>query len=101
MTNNNTEKIKLIKKELQQIGEMRPGSLTQQKRKIKGEMMWPYWQLSYTQNMKSKTEYVRDEFVEKIKEEIVEYKKFKSLMEKWVELSVELSRERMKLQKKK
>lgn len=95
------EEIKIIKKELQQIGDMRPGSLTEQKRKIKGKMMWPYWQVSYTQNRKSKTEYVRDEFVEKIRDEIIQYKTFKALMEKWVELSIDLSKERMKLLKEK
>ena len=95
------EEIKLIKKELLQIGDMRPGSLTEQKRKIKGKMMWPYWQVSYTQNRKSKTEYVREEFVKKIRDEIYEYKEFKNLMERWVELSIDLSKERMKLQKEK
>ena len=91
-------RIKSIRTDLEQIGEMRPGSLTKQQHK-RGGKSWPYWQISYTQK-RSKTEYVRDEFVVQIKSEIAEYKKFKSLMEKWVELSIELSKEKLKIRKK-
>ena len=102
MTNKKVEalltKIKSIRAALDQIGEMRPGSLTQQFHK-RGGKRWPYWQISYTQK-RSKTEYIRDEFVEQIRSEIVEYKKFKSMTEKWIELSIELSKERLKIRKK-
>lgn len=91
-------RIKSIRTDLDQIGEMRPGSLTQQLHK-RGGKKWPYWQISYTQK-RSKTEYIRDEFVDQLKSEIAEYKKFKSLIEKWVELSIELSKEKLKIRKK-
>lgn len=102
MTNKKVEtllaRIKSIRADLEQIEEMRPGSLTQQYNQ-RGGKRWPYWQISYTQK-RSKTEYIRDEFVNQIKSEIAEYKKFKSLMEKWVELSIELSKEKIKIRKK-
>lgn len=102
MTNKKVEtlltKIKSIKRDLEQIGEMRPGSLTKQFNK-RGGKSWPYWQISYT-HKRSKTEYVRDEFVNQIKSEIAEYKKFKSLMENWVKLSIDLSKEKIKIRKK-
>ena len=102
MTNKKVEtllaKINSIKSDLGRIAEMRPGSLTQQYHK-RGGKSWPYWQISYTQK-RSKTEYIRDEFVAQIKSEIAEYKKYKSLTEKWVELSIKLSKEKLKIQKK-
>lgn len=92
-------RIEAIKKDLNQIGNMRPGSVTKQFQK-RGDQKWPYWQISYTQNKRSKTEYLRDEFVEQIKNEVMEYKKFKTLIEKLVELNILLSKEKIKLLKK-
>ncbi len=91
-------KIEAIKKDLSQIGNIRPGSVTKQFHK-RGDKKWPYWQISYTQNKRSKTEYLRDEFVEQIKGEVAAYKKFRNLVEKLVELNVELSKERLKILK--
>lgn len=100
MTNKKVEtlltKIEGVKKDLNQIGDMRPGSVTKQFHK-RGDKKWPYWQISYTQNRRSKTEYLRDEFLEQIKKEVAEYKKFKTLVNKLVELNVALSKERIKL----
>jgi hypothetical protein len=102
MTNKKVEtiliKIKTIKSELIDLGDMRPGSVTKQFYK-RGDKKWPYWQISYTHNKKSKTEYLKDEFVEKIEAEVATYKKFKKLIEKLVELNVELSKERLKILK--
>jgi hypothetical protein len=90
-------KIEAIKNELQTIGKMRPGSLTKQFHK-RGDKKWPYWQLSYMHKGKSKTNYVQAKLVPIIKEEVKEYKRFKKLMEKWIELSIILSMENMKKQ---
>ena len=79
---------------------MRPGSVTKQFHK-RGDKKWPYWQISYTQNQRNKTEYLRDEFVEKIKTEVMTYKKFKKLVEKLVDLNVEISKERLNILKAK
>jgi hypothetical protein len=74
---------------------MRPGSLTKQFHK-RGAKRWPYWQISFMHKGKSRTNYVRDQYVGIMRAEIAEYKKFKSLMEKWVALSIALSVETMK-----
>lgn len=87
-----------IKKKLQEIGDMRPGSLTKQSYK-RGDSQWPYWQISYTHKKKSRTEYVRDEFVKNLKKEVAEYKKFKTLTTKWVDVAIILSKERIKMEK--
>jgi hypothetical protein len=91
-------KIDAIKIELQGIDKMRPGSLTKQFHK-RGTKKWPYWQVSFMHKGKSRTNYVKDEYVKIIKNEITEYKKFKKLMEKWITLSLALSVETMKIHK--
>jgi hypothetical protein len=54
------QKIEGIKKALLEIGPMRPGSLTRQYKDPK-QRTGAYWQISYTRQMKSRTEYVRKE----------------------------------------
>jgi len=83
--------IEKIKQELQTIQQMRPGSLTRQYHNPK-DKTGAYYQLSYTHKMKSRTEYVRSEFVPKIREEISEYKRFRALVNQWVELAIKLSK---------
>lgn len=80
-----------IKIQLVELGEMRPGSLTKQFRDPK-KRTGPFYQLSYTHKMKSRTEYVRPNFVEKIKLEIEAYKRFKKLVERWSDLALERSK---------
>jgi hypothetical protein len=102
MTNKKVEtilkKIEVLKADLVAIGDMRPGSVTKQFHK-RGDNQWPYWQISYTQNKRSKTEYLRDEFVGQVKSEVLNYKKFRILVDKLVALNVELSKERLKILK--
>ena len=83
--------IEKIKQELQSIQQMRPGSLTRQYRNPK-DKTGAYYQLSYTHKMKSRTEYVRPQFVAQIKEQISEYKRFRKLVDQWVELSIQHSK---------
>jgi hypothetical protein len=99
----NTEKILVrinqIKAELLEILEMRPGTLTEQYYK-RGSKKWPYWQLSYTHKKKSRTEYIRDDFVKQIKKEVQEYARFKQLTTDWVDLSIILSKLKLEAAKK-
>ena len=88
------KKIEEIKQALQTIQQMRPGSLTCQYHNPK-DKTGAYYQLSYTHKMKSRTEYVRSEFVPGIREEISEYKRFRVLVNQWVELAITLSKMQM------
>ena len=81
------KRIEQIKRELQTINEMRPGSLTCQYHNPK-EKKGAYYQLSYTHKMKSRTDYVRSEFVPQIREQIAEYKRFRMRVDEWVALSI-------------
>jgi len=87
--------IQTIKAQLQDVGDMRPGSLTEQYRNPQ-KRTGAFFQISYTHKMKSKTEYVRPEFVKMIRQQIRNYKEFKKLIEKWIELSIVHSQLSMK-----
>jgi hypothetical protein len=84
------KQIQKIKEELDRLGPMRPGSLTRQYKRPK-EKEGAYYQLSYTHKMRSRTEYVRPQFVEDIRGQVGVYRRFKKLVEKWVELAIEHS----------
>jgi len=88
------KRIEKIKRDLQKITEMRPGSLTRQYR-IPQDKVGPYYQLSYTHKMKSHTEYIRKEYVAAIRKHISHYKRFKRLVQQWVELAIEHSQVQM------
>ena len=84
-------RIDRIKKALLEIGAMRPGSLTRQY-KDPQKHTGAYWQISYTRQMKSRTEYVRQESVKEIRHQIATHKRFKRLVDEWIDLSIEHSR---------
>ncbi len=90
------KRIDKIKAELAAIDEMRPGSLTRQYKDPKNQT-GAYYQLSYTRQMKSRTEYVARECLPEVRRQITNYKRFKALTAQWVALSIEQSRLRMKL----
>jgi hypothetical protein len=93
-------RIARIKEELQTIGPMRPGSLTRQYRDPETRA-GAYWQISYTRQMKSRTEYVRREWVTEIRKQIAMHKRFKRLIDQWLDLSIQHSQLVMQIAKKK
>jgi hypothetical protein len=84
-----------IKAELAAIEAMRPGSLTRQYKDPKHQR-GAYYQISYTREMKSRTEYVPRHCLPQVRREIRQYKRFKALIDQWVTLSIEQSRCQMK-----
>jgi hypothetical protein len=90
------QRIGRIKEELQQIGPMRPGSLTRQY-KDRQHKAGGYWQISYTRRMKSRTEYVRAEWVAEIRRQIAAHKRFKRLVDQLIDLGIEHSRLTMQI----
>lgn len=87
-----------IKKEIFEIGDMRPGSLSRQMRKSK-EKYGSYWQISYTHLGKGRTGYIREENVKQVKAETANYKRFKKLVDRLIKLSIEKSHLKMELGK--
>ena len=91
-------RIDRIKEELKEIGPMRPGLLTRQY-KDRQNKTGAYWQISYTRQMKSRTEYVRKEWVTQIRKQVATHKRFKRLIDQWIDLSIEQSQLIMKNEK--
>ena len=89
-------RIDRIKRALREIGPMRPGSLTRQY-KDPQHHTGAYWQISYTRRMKSRTEYVRKEHVKEVRRQTVTHKRFKRLVDQWIDLSIEHSRLTMQI----
>ena len=89
-------RIERIKGALSHIGPMRPGSLTRQYKDRKNKT-GAYWQISYTRQMKSRTEYVRAEWVEAIRRQIATHKRFKRLIDQWIDLDIERSKLTMQI----
>ena len=94
------KKIARIKAALEAIGPMRPGSLTEQFKDRENEK-GAFWQISYTRQMQSRTEYIRQEWVKTTQRQIKEYKKFKRLIETWVALAIEHAKLTMKMENSK
>jgi hypothetical protein len=90
------KRIGKIKAELAAIGEMRPGSLTRQYKDPQSGS-GAYYQLSYTLDMKSRTDYIPRDGVKDVRRQVGNYKRFKSLSSEWVALSIERCRLMMKL----
>ena len=100
MTNKRLAQIEMhiekIKVELAKMGEMRPGPMTRQYKDPENQS-GPYYQLSYTFDMKSRTNYIRRECVSDIRRQIRNFKRFKKLGSEWIALSIDYSRCTMKL----
>ncbi len=91
-------RIARIKEELQTMEPMRPGSLTRQY-KDPANRVGGYWQISYTRQMKSRTDYVRREWVTAVRKQIATHKRFKRLIDQWVDLGIEHSQLNMRIAK--
>ena len=82
------KRITALKAQLAEIGPMRPGSLTRQFKDPKSQS-GPYYQLSYTRQMRSRTQYVPRDRLSEVSGEIRTYKRFRGLTDEWVKLGIE------------
>ena len=89
-------RIERIKAELAAIGDLRPGSLTKQYKDPESRS-GAYYQLSYTLDRHSRTEYIRREALADIRRRVMNYKRFKKLCAEWIALGIEHSKLTMKL----
>src|SRR5271169_5047857 len=88
-----------IKKELMGLGELRPGSLSQQynvcgkvscrcKDPKNPRRHGPYYQVSYGRKGKSSSAFVRPEDVAAVKKQLANYKKLMQLVNLWIDLGL-------------
>lgn len=93
--------IEKIKRELVQVGELRPGTLSEQYnvcgtpgcrcKASPPDRHGPYYQLSYTRKGKSRTRFVRRENLPAVKKLMTNYARFRSLIDRWVDLEIDRS----------
>ncbi len=88
------KKIAKLLEKIASVGPMRPGSISKQYRDRENRR-GAYYQLSYTHKMRSRTEHVWPEHVTALRKEVAEHKKFKRLAQEVVDLSIELSKEKI------
>ena len=88
-----------IKREIQALGPMHPGSVSRQYQVCgkpgckcmdadNPQKHGPYHKLAYVHRGRPVCRFVRPECVEGLNARLAEYKKFRSLMDRWVELSI-------------
>ena len=98
------QRIVEIKAELGALGPMHPGSISEQynicgtpgckcKDAKSPKKHGPYYQLSYTWRGRSSTKFVRPDQLAGMREKVERYKRFRELMNEWVDL--EVARERL------
>ena len=90
-----------IKRQLGQLDELRPGTLSEQYnvcgtpgcrcKASPPQKHGPYHQLSLTRRGKSKTRFVRRDEVATIKNQLQNYATLRELVERWIDLATELS----------
>lgn len=96
-------RIEAIKRCLTKLGPMHPGSLSEQynvcgkprcrcKDLKKPRRHGPYYQLSFTWRGKSSSRFVRSERVTEIRHRVENYKRFRELVNEWVDLAVDQER---------
>ena len=103
---NAEQRIQQIKAELTALGEMRPGSLSQQYN-VCGKPGWrckdtqnpqrqgPYYQLSWVHAGKSTTQFIRQPFLREVRAQIATYTKFRKLIDEWVKLALRLAQAKL------
>ena len=100
------KRIAQIKRELQALGSMRPGSLSRHYT-VCGKpgcrcvdprhprKHGPYTQLSYVHQGKNTTEFVRAPFIKTVRGQLATYKRFRALIEEWVSLALAEAKHQM------
>lgn len=90
------ERINRIRREMDQLGPMRPGSISRQYRNPQ-ERKTPFYQISYTHQMKSRTEYLRRENLKAVRVEVANFRRFRKLVDQWTDTALKLSQLKTKL----
>ena len=90
---NAEEKVRAIKEQIVALGPMRPGKLSVQYHKPI-EKAQAFYQISYTIQKRSRSDYVREADLERVKAELENYQTFKRLCEEPVVASLALAKSR-------
>lgn len=94
--------IEKLKQEIVRLGDLRPGKLSQQYNvcgkadcRCKADppqKHGPYYQVSFTRNGKSSTQFVRKEDLAVVRQQLRNYQQLRELIDRWITFGMELSR---------
>lgn len=95
------KRIQNIKHRISELGDLRPGALSQQYN-ICGSTNCrckatppvkhgPYYQISFTRHGKSSSQFVREEDLDEVQQQLENYRQLRQLVDEWITLSAELS----------
>ena len=104
------KRIERVKQQLLLIGEMRSGSISKQynvcgnpgcrcKDKLNPQKHGPYYQLSYVHRGKSSSQFIRQEFLAQVTAQLANYKRFKKLVDLWIDLALQHARIKLDIAK--
>jgi hypothetical protein len=95
-------RIATIKRELMALGPLRPGSLSRQynvcgspqcRCKVDpAQRHGPYYQLSYTHQRKSSSEFVREQDLREVQRQLDTHARLRALVEEWIGLGIQQAR---------
>jgi hypothetical protein len=100
------KRIQKIKQQIGKLGDLRPGALSQQYN-ICGSpncrckatppvKHGPYYQISLTRHGKSSSQFVREEDLKEVQQQLENYRELRELVDQWITLSAELSSLRLR-----
>ena len=100
------QRIQFIKRDIAALGDLRPGAMSLQYNicgnpscRCKADpplKHGPYPQVSFTWHGKSTTQFVREQDVEQVRQQLVNYHRLRDLVDEWIGLALELSRIRIR-----
>jgi hypothetical protein len=100
------KRIQKIKQQIGKLGDLRPGALSQQYNvcgspgcQCKASppiRHGPYYQISLTRHGKSTSQFVREQDLKEVQQQLDNYRQLRELVDEWITLSAELSTRRLR-----
>jgi len=100
------KRIQIIKRQIAELGDLRPGALSKQynicgtpncRCKAAPPLKnGPYYQISFTRHGKSSSQFVREEDLIEVQQQLENYRLLRDLVDEWVTLSAQLSSLRLR-----
>ena len=100
------QRIQKIKQQIAELGDLRPGALSQQcnvcgspgcQCKASPPIKHgPYYQISFTRHGKSSSQFVREEDLKEVQQQLENYRRLRELVDEWITLSAQLSALRLR-----
>src|SRR5437899_12817180 len=100
------KRIQIIKQQISKLGDLRPSALSKQYNicgnpncRCKADppvKHGPYYQISFTQHGKSYSQFVREEDLVEVQQQLENYRQLRQLVDEWITLSAELSSLRLR-----